>query len=152
MLILLTKPLTLLKIFLSLLCSIFILTSFSSFAQHSLTVKIKGIRNNKGTINFGVFNNANGFLKEGKALKTQKLTVKNGEATVVLSSLPKGIYAFSLFHDSNSDGKCNTNLVGIPTEGYAFSNNMRPKLAAPSFKDCSFNLSSNTSVEVRMIN
>jgi uncharacterized protein (DUF2141 family) len=32
------------------------------------------------------------------------------------------------------------NFLGMPTEGYAFSNDIRPFLSAPSFDSCAFDV------------
>jgi hypothetical protein len=41
-------------------------------------------------------------------------------------------------HGENSNGKLDTNLLGIPTEGYGFSNNATALIGTPSFSDASF--------------
>ncbi|MEM6730599.1 MAG: DUF2141 domain-containing protein [Myxococcota bacterium] len=52
-------------------------------------------------------------------------------------TLPEGRVAIRLFHDENSNGKLDTNLLGIPREGYGFSNN--PRVLGPaSFSDAAF--------------
>lgn len=37
--------------------------------------------------------------------------------------VPEGPVALRLFHDENGNGKLDRNLIGIPSEGYGFSNN-----------------------------
>ena len=37
--------------------------------------------------------------------------------------LPPGTYAVQVMHDENENNKLDTNFLGIPTEGYGFSNN-----------------------------
>ena len=37
--------------------------------------------------------------------------------------LPPGEYSLLLVHDENGNGKLDTNVVGMPLEGYGFSNN-----------------------------
>ena len=59
--------------------------------------------------------------------------------------------AFFLYHDENSDGICNRNMLGSPKEGYGFSNNIKPKPSAPSFKDCKFSLTENTVLDIALI-
>jgi uncharacterized protein (DUF2141 family) len=43
-------------------------------------------------------------------------------------------------HDSNSNQKLDTNWIGIPKEGYGFSNNAKATLGPPSFDQVKFNL------------
>ena len=44
----------------------------------------------------------------------------------------------AVIHDANMNGKLDTNLLGIPTEGYGFSNDARGLLGAPSFSAAGF--------------
>jgi len=54
---------------------------------------------------------------------------------VVFTELKPGAYAVITFHDENDDRKLDKNALGLPTEGYGFSNDAEGFLAAPSFKD-----------------
>ncbi len=116
-----------------------------------LTLTINNIKHLKGTIEIGVFSNGERFLEEGQAYKTISVAVSGNSQTVVIKNLPKGNYAVSLYHDKNSNGKCDRNFLGIPKEPYAFSNNFKPKFSAPTFKDCEFLLVSNHSMEISLI-
>ncbi|MDX1271635.1 DUF2141 domain-containing protein [Bizionia paragorgiae] len=119
-------------IFLGLLC-------FSAQAQSpELTLNITNIETIKGSIEIGVFNTAHNYLKEGAAYKNYTIEVTKDTETIVIKDLPKGEYAISMYHDENSDDKCNKNFIGIPKEAYGFSNNVVPKFSAPSFEDCKF--------------
>jgi len=42
------------------------------------------------------------------------------------------------FHDENSNGKFDENALGMPKEGYCFSNNVKPRFSAPNFSQCAF--------------
>ena len=44
----------------------------------------------------------------------------------------------AVVHDENMNGKLDTNRLGIPTEGYGFSNGARAVLGPPSFSAASF--------------
>jgi uncharacterized protein (DUF2141 family) len=44
----------------------------------------------------------------------------------------------AVIHDENMDGKLETNMLGIPTEGYGFSNDAEGTSGAPSFSAASF--------------
>jgi uncharacterized protein (DUF2141 family) len=52
--------------------------------------------------------------------------------------LAPGEWAVALTQDTNNNDKLDKNFLGIPTEPFAFSNNVRPHLSAPSFKECEF--------------
>jgi uncharacterized protein (DUF2141 family) len=47
----------------------------------------------------------------------------------------------AVIHDSNNDGKLNTGFLGIPKEGFGFSQNPRIGTRAPRFRDTAFLIS-----------
>jgi len=55
--------------------------------------------------------------------------------------LPYGELALAVYHDENNSGEIDKNMIGIPKERYAFSNNIKPTIKAPSFDDCKFSYS-----------
>lgn len=117
-----------------------------------LTIKITNIEKVKGEIIIGVFNIESSFLKVGKALKSYSIKVSKDAAIVTITDLPKGEYAISMYQDVNSDSKMNTNIIGIPKEAYGFSNNIKPVMSPPKYKDCKFGFSENKTLEIKMIN
>ena len=52
--------------------------------------------------------------------------------------LPKGEWAVAITQDLNNNDKVDKNFIGIPIKPYAFSNNIRPTVAAPDFNECKF--------------
>ena len=98
-----------------------------------LTIKIGNIGLLEGQIRIGVFDKKKGFLKREAAIRHYYITVKSKIESITIKDLPKGDYAFSMFHDENSDDEFNQNFLGIPKEPYGFSNNVKPKFSAPSY-------------------
>ena len=119
---------------------------------YDLTVTIKNIKHVEGSIEIGLFNNGDRFMEAGQAYKSVSVKVTRNAETIVIKDLPKGTYAISLYHDRNSNGKCDRNFLGIPKEPYAFSNNFKPKFSAPTFSDCQFELNETLSIEISLIN
>ena len=128
------------------------LTSVFSNNNPQLTIHIQNIESTKGKIIIGVFNTDKDFLKEGVAIKNYTISINKSTESIVINDLPKGEYAISLFHDENSDNECNRNFLGIPKEGYGFSNNVKPKFSAPTYEQCKFSLTSDTKLDIRLIN
>ncbi|MCL8007389.1 DUF2141 domain-containing protein [Gelidibacter japonicus] len=124
------------------------LTSFFGNDNPQLTIHVQNIKSLKGEIIIGVFNTDKDFLKDGVAIKNYTITVDKATETIVIKDLPKGEYAVSLYHDENSDKECNRNFLGIPKEGYGFSNNVKPKFSAPSYEDCKFLLLDNKVLDI----
>jgi len=122
----------------------------ASFAQlmdevsaGKVVLKPNPLRNKRGQLCVSIFSSAEGFPADGnKAVLTRCATASelgdSGEFS--LDFLPVGIYALAFFHDENSDGQLNTGAFGIPTEGFAFSNNPKIRFSAPKFAECVFTL------------
>ena len=93
------------------------------FAQAGeLTVTISDIRNAKGTIMVAVEKSDAGWNDQEKPVAAQKIPA-SGKEVVLKFDLPAGEYAVQVMHDENDNGKLDTNFMGMPTEGYGFSNN-----------------------------
>jgi uncharacterized protein (DUF2141 family) len=84
------------------------------------------------------YNTAEDFLKKGKSVFL-KVVKPDGKREFTLPiELPKGEWAVAITQDLNENNKVDKNFIGLPTEPYAFSNNIRPMLAAPHFNECKF--------------
>ncbi|MFO8146285.1 MAG: DUF2141 domain-containing protein [Gillisia sp.] len=64
--------------------------------------------------------------------------IRGKEASFEFSDIKPGKYAIAIIHDANHKGELDTNLVGIPTEGYGFSSGAELTMSAPSFSDAEF--------------
>lgn len=115
-----------------------LLTGFVSNENPQLTIKIDNIEILEGNIRIGIFNTSETFLKQGLTFRNYIIAVKNKTETIIIDDLPKGEYAFMLYHDKNADGTLNRNFIGIPKEPFGFSNNVKPTVAKPTFEDCKF--------------
>lgn len=115
-----------------------------------LSIIITGVKPVIGNINLGLYNNASDFPKEEKEYKN---IIFKADSSVVSYSLeiPQGEYAIAVFHDKNADDKCNRSLLGFPTEGYGFSNNVRPRFSAPSFEKTKFNVGESKTITIALI-
>lgn len=117
----------------------------------SVRVQISGIRNTNGDIGCGIFNSADGFPEEAsKAYKTLRMASPGNSAICQFNDIPPGTYAIAVFHDENANGKLDKNFLGIPREGYGASNNVRPKMSAPTFKDAAFSVKAGGSTSLNI--
>jgi uncharacterized protein (DUF2141 family) len=87
-----------------------------------LTVTISDIRNPKGSLMVAVQKSDAGWNDQEKPVTAQKIAA-SGKEVVLKFDLPAGEYAVQVLHDENDNGKLDTNFMGMPTEGYGFSNN-----------------------------
>ena len=135
-----------------LLTSLLLMSSSSTKGTASITVKITNIESTDGVIEIGLYNNVKKFSKVGETHRMIRIKPKGKVITYKFKYLTSGNYAFCIFHDQNDDGKCNKNLLGIPTEPYAFSNNFRPWFSKPKFSDCSFSVKDAKEISIKMVN
>jgi uncharacterized protein (DUF2141 family) len=118
---------------------VLLLASSISVSAVELSVTVGGIRNAKGEIRLSVYASPKEWPDHSSPGHSQAQPAKTGSVTFKFD-LPPGTYAIDGFHDEIGDGKFKTSLIGLPEEGYLFSNNVRPALSAPSFKSASFTL------------
>ena len=97
-----------------------------------LEVVVKNIKNDQGVLMVGIFNNEKTFTR--KVWKGEKPKAQTGTMTIVFQDIPAGAYAISVFHDANENGKLDTNFMGIPKEGFGFSNDAMGSFGPPSFE------------------
>lgn len=105
----------------------------------TLTLELEGLRETKGHVYISVATDAAAFDGKGKPAAVSRVEVTGPKLTVTFPDLAPGTYAVSLFHDANGNGKLDTNLIGIPTEGYGFSNNVGAR-GRPKFSEAKFTL------------
>ena len=112
----------------------------------NLTVTIEGVRSNDGEVLLGIYDTAAGFksaidssatksalLPQAWRIVGASLRAKAGSQSIIFAQLPPGRYAIIAFYDENDNGLLDANALGVPTEGYGFSNNAQGFLSAPSF-------------------
>ena len=110
-----------------------------SFAKAGeLTVTITDIRANKGALLVSVVASEAGWKNQEKPVAAEKHVV-NGAEAVLKFNLPAGNYAVQVLHDENENGELDFNAMGIPMEGYGFSNNPQVMRRA-EFSEAKFNV------------
>ena len=117
-----------------------------------ITVSVNGISSDNGTIYINLYTSDTGFPTDmTKAVKTIRLPAAKPAMQYVFKNLPKGVYAISVMHDENNNGKMDTNFFDIPTEGYCVSNNVKGFMSAPSFVDAEFEVKDNVTLNLKLI-
>jgi uncharacterized protein (DUF2141 family) len=103
-------------------------------------IDILNIRNSTGTVACALFVSPDGFPTEYMhyASNIMAIKVRDKRARCDFMDIAPGTYALAVVHDENMNGKIDTNWLGIPTEGYGFSNNAKVFLSPPSFTASSF--------------
>jgi uncharacterized protein (DUF2141 family) len=119
----------------------------------TLTVVVNGVRQHKSRVCLRVFSSEKGFPLDNKGEVQSGCTPITGNAVKKqFSGLKPGTYAVAVIDDENGDGKLHTDLFGIPTEGFGISRNPTVSVTSgtPKFKDASFKLDRNTTINIKM--
>ena len=104
----------------------------ASASAATVQVTITGVRSDKGVVQVAVCDEAN-YRKDCRLTATAP--ARAGSVTVDVADVPAGTWAVLAYHDENSNKKLDTNFVGMPKEGYGFSNGANSKFGPPSFKE-----------------
>ncbi|MEM1176292.1 MAG: DUF2141 domain-containing protein [Pseudomonadota bacterium] len=116
-----------------------------------LDVSVTDIDLSEGTIELALFDNETAWKGSGDAVRTARIEVTGDTVSTSFYDLPPGRYAIKLFHDANSNGKMDTNSLGLPKEGYGFSGK-GGRFGPPKFAKASFEIVDGTdnTVEIRL--
>jgi uncharacterized protein (DUF2141 family) len=106
-----------------------------------LEIQIAGLESDEGVLVVVLLDSAAQYDSEDQFVRAQDdVAIENGAAIVTFDDLPNGRYAVKVFHDENSNGKLDTNLVGFPKESFGFSNDAMGRFGPPSFDQAAFDL------------
>jgi uncharacterized protein (DUF2141 family) len=84
-------------------------------------VDVTGLRNEKGKVMCAPYSSAEGFPKDAqKAIAHAASAISEGKAHCEFSGIEPGTYAVFVFHDENSNGKLDTNFMGIRARALVF--------------------------------
>lgn len=117
-----------------------------------LEVVFTNIKQAQGQLMIAVYDKSEDYMVENKVRSKRVVPVTaKGTITCLFPELGPGTYAISCFHDLNSNGKLDTNFLGIPSEPYGASNNARPKFRAPNWEETRFELKKEgTTISIRL--
>jgi uncharacterized protein (DUF2141 family) len=107
--------------------------------ENQIHVEVAGLRNDKGQTVCSLFSSAGDFPKKTeKAVAHSTAVIRSRHSVCEFSGIVSGTYAISVFHDENSNGKLDTNFMGIPREGVGASNDARGHFGPPKFDAAAF--------------
>ena len=119
-----------------------------------LEVELRGIHSSEGQALVAIHRRTQGgdFPSDASVVANASAPAATEAVVVVFRGLPPGEYAVAAFHDANGDGELNANFVGMPTEGYGFSNDARGFMGPPPFDDAAFSLGADAGTTRLVVN
>ncbi len=107
-----------------------------------LIVEISGLKETTGEVIVAVYDSDSTWLSD-EAVLTRKVAIADaldGDLVRTELQLPMGDYALSVFHDQDGDGELDSNILGVPKEPVAISNNAVANFGPPKFDEAVFTL------------
>lgn len=131
-----------------------ILMSNIKTTSYSLTIKAEGLKNSEGAMVLAIYNKE-GSIPDQKFknyYRKENAHIINEKSEFTFNNLPQGLYAVTILHDENNNGKIDTKfMLPLPAEGVGFSNYEEFGLSnRPNFKKASFILKKDTIVVVKV--
>ena len=106
-----------------------------------IDVVVDGLRNGNGFMAITLYaDNSRKFLVKHGSLYVGRVDAKAGATTGCIFVPNPGVYAIAIYHDENGDGNFNRTGIGLPAEGYGFSNNPSTLAGLPTFKSVRLNI------------
>jgi uncharacterized protein (DUF2141 family) len=131
----------------TILIMLFLLNAFATKAQDAflLKVEVKGFKSTAGTAKLQMVD------KDNKEIYTKVTTLTKKSYTFEINVFVKGQYAINIIHDKNNNNKLDTNIFGIPKEGWGCSNDARGVMSAPKFKDKLFTVNQSKTITINLV-
>lgn len=121
------------------LCA-FMLAACGQVMGAELQVRISNADAAAGRVYFALFDSEPGYQS-----RTVRGAARSREGepqpSAVFADLAPGQYVVTVFQDTNDNRKLDTNLLGIPTEPYGFSQNAIGNMGRPDFAAAAVELS-----------
>jgi uncharacterized protein (DUF2141 family) len=114
-----------------------------------LTVNITDLRTREGALLVAVVDSAAAWDDSRQAIARQRVVPDGDALTLRFPGLADGAYAVQVMHDENGNGKLDANFLGMPVEGYGFSNNPQV-MRRPTYDEARFELAGDASIDVRL--
>ena len=115
-----------------------------------VTVRVLDVRPEKGGVLHVGLHGEPGLRFPGPSPTSNLDASPSSDETILSFEVPAGVYAVAVHHDANSNGKLDTNFLGIPKEGYGVSNDVRAVFRAPRFAEARVVVTRDTTLVVHM--
>ncbi|GIL39362.1 DUF2141 domain-containing protein [Roseiterribacter gracilis] len=122
----------------------------STASAADLVVDVTNVRSSRGHVRLSVCDEAH-FGGEGCAYDGVA-DAREGVTRVIVHGVPAGRWAVQAFHDENDNEAFDQNFLGLPQEGFGFSNNP-PLRGKPHYADSAIDVREpTTEISLRLRN
>jgi len=113
-----------------------------------LTINISEVNSGKGMVLVALYAGDEAY-KSGEATFKSHVKAENTQESVLFKDVPEGEYAVKMYQDENSNRELDFNMLGIPKEGYGFSNNVG-RFGQPNYQEAKFMVKDKTVIEMEL--
>ena len=106
--------------------------------MNHIVVVIRHLRNDRGEVLGGLYVSPLLWLQEDRAEADCHAPIRHGVARCIFDVAASSRVAFAGMHDENGNRRMDRDLIGLPQEGYMFSNDVRGDFGPPSFGAAAF--------------
>jgi uncharacterized protein (DUF2141 family) len=100
-----------------------------------LNVSVERVRNGSGLIAVTLYaDNPGSFLVKHGSIGVQRFPARAGTTPTCIFVPKPGVYALAVYHDENASRKLDRGPLGLPKEGFGFSNNPSTLAGIPTFR------------------
>ena len=99
-----------------------------------LNVVVEGVRNGDGLVAVTLYaDDSRKFLAKKGSIKVSRFDAAAPTTRTCIFVPHPGVYAIAVYHDEDGSRKINRNAIGMPSEGFGFSNNPSTFFGLPAF-------------------
>jgi uncharacterized protein (DUF2141 family) len=96
---------------------------------------VEGVKSSEGLIAVTLYpDNSRRFLVKNGSLQVGRVKAVVGTTRACITVPKTGVYVLAVYHDEDGDENFDRTGLGLPAEGYGFSNNPSTLAGLPSFR------------------
>jgi len=100
-----------------------------------LNVSVENVRSGQGLVAVTLYaDDSRRFLARRGSLYVGRVPARAGTTQICIHLPATGTYALAVYHDADANRRFNRNGIGLPAEGFGFSNNPGTLFGIPSFR------------------
>ncbi|PKB14149.1 uncharacterized protein (DUF2141 family) [Novosphingobium kunmingense] len=97
-------------------------------------VSVSGVRSSNGLVAVTVYaDDRSRFLVKRGSVGVMRMPAQQGETRGCVYLPGRGVWALAIYHDEDGDQQFDRSGIGLPREGYGFTNNPSTVVGLPSF-------------------
>lgn len=100
-----------------------------------LYVDVENVRSSQGLIAVTLYaDDSRRFLARRGSLYVGRMSAREGTTRICIHLPSAGTWALAVYHDQDGNRSFNRSRLGLPAEGFGFSNNPRVLFGIPAFR------------------